>query len=132
MGSNKYQKMLLNAKRICYNTSSVVCLALNNEEVSFGNTGYRHLIRKGRKNRPIPDQIRRFTLLPYAPEVIRHGKLIEHRTIPEEIVTEESNCYFKVIHFWTISHFVEGRNLRVTIIQSGNGKKHFLSIMDSN
>ena len=63
MPKNSYRNKFLSAKKYYKSIGTIKCPALDNELVYFRRDGFEHLIRKDRKIRPIPDQLRRFKLL---------------------------------------------------------------------
>jgi len=117
MPKRSYREIFLEAKNYYFSLVFIVCPLLKSEEIFFTRKGFEHIIRKGRKLRPISDQIRRFRLLRYVPEVLRSATRIVH--------TEGTR-----LQFWTLHYFTEGKSLRLVVCQEGNGKKQFLSIMD--
>ncbi len=117
MFENQYRNIFFEAKTSYKAIRVLTCPALDNEAVYFSRKGFEHLIRKGRKIRPISDQVRRFRLLKHIRIVMKHARLVNSRVAT------------KKIRFWTISHNIGDINIKVVICQEGNGKKHFLSIM---
>ncbi len=127
-----YQLLFLKTKEYYFSIRKVRCPLLNNEWVYFSRKGFEHLIRKRRFLRPISDQIRRFYLLKYAKQVIESTKIYEYKNIKSFVKVRRNKQKVKeinIIQFWTLSHHIHGHVIKVVIIQEGNGRKHFLSIM---
>lgn len=119
MSKISYKELFIKAKAYYFQIGSVNCKALNGEHIYFTREGFEHLIRKGRRLRTIPDQIRRFKLLVYAKDIIEKTHNIEIRD-------EGRNKFF------ALRETVDKKVITVVILQIGNGKKHFLSIVDNH
>ena len=102
MSKNSYRNKFIATKKYYKSIGAIQCAALNNELVYFRRDGFEHLIRKDRKIRPIPDQLRRFKLLYKAEIVMRQGKILE-----QEI---EDGVYF-----WTLGHSIDGTLIKIII-----------------
>jgi len=119
MSKNSYRNKFFAAKEYYKSIGAIQCPALNNELVYFRRDGFEHLIRKDRKIRPIPDQLRRFKLLYKAGIIMGQGKIIE-----QEI---ENGIYF-----WTLGYLINGTLIKIIIWQKRTGLKKFLSVMDKD
>jgi hypothetical protein len=122
MGKSNYQKIRKTVEESYKRLGVIACPALGDELIHFNNVGINHLIRKGKKIRPISDQIRRFKLLLDAPTILRNGSLTEYRIVKGS----------KDVQFWTISCTIKTMIINVVIVQVGNGQKNFLSVTKKN
>jgi hypothetical protein len=119
MSKNSYRNKFLAAKEYYKSIGAIRCPALNNELVYFRRDGFEHLIRKDRKIRPIPDQLRRFKLLYKAGIIIVQGKIIEQ---------EIDNG----IYFWTLGYSIGSTLIKIIIWQKRTGSKKFLSVINKD
>lgn len=122
MSENFYEIKLQEAEKFYFSIGNIPCPALDDEIVYFEWTGFRHLIRKGRKARKIEDQLRRFKLLESTPIVIRAGRKIldaETRQTPDSLVK-----------FIALSLNIKGVDIKIVLQRFDNGKLYFLSIMN--
>ena len=110
------------------------CPALN-EYVAFTNAGLRHLVRKNGKRRSRPELKRRFSLLPYAKEIIEdkaavaaHGKRDTSHLVKQHGMARLAQ---ERADFWTITKTYGHTAITVVIRQTGVKEKHFFSIYDS-
>ncbi len=127
-----YKLLFLKTKEYYFSIRKVRCPLLNNEWVYFSRKGFEHLIRKRRFLRPIPDQIRRFYLLKYAKQVIESARTYEYKDAKNFVKVKRNKQKVKeitTVQFWTLSHSIHRHVIKVVIIQEGNGRRHFLSIM---
>jgi len=122
MENEYYKKKLNGAKKLYFNIGAISCPALNNKIVYFDRSGFRHLLRKGKKHRDVKDQLRRFHLLSYATSIIKKGEQIMDKKIDTSRVPEA--------YFYRIGLAIEGKMIKVIVRQIGPGKLHFFSIMD--
>ena len=72
--SGSYNAKLREIRDLYFKIGHVKCPCLNNKYVYFNQVGFRHLIRKGRIIRHIPDQLRRFALFRFATKIITSDK----------------------------------------------------------
>lgn len=122
MGNKAYAKLYDDAKRIYFNIGEVTSTSLNGDKVVFNRFGWRHIFQKRSDRRSIQDTIRRFTLLKYAPKIVREGSL---KVFRENIQNEVKG------RFWTICSQKQGQEkIKVIIRQINDGPKHFFSVMD--
>jgi hypothetical protein len=105
------------AQNFYKNIGSILSPALDNQPVSFNNTGFNHLIRK-LSVRSRNEQKRRFLLLPKVESII---------TNPEAVIVYRKKLN---VHYWTFIHHVDSKRIKVVIRQVNNGSKHFYSVMD--
>lgn len=112
------KKKYLEYKKI----GNIKCPAFGNEEVYFNKHGFGHLIRKEGIPRTPTQQIRRITLLQYAPIILGNAE-----TFTSYKKDELNGC---IGHFWTFEKVIGLVTIRVVVRQLGNGRKHFFSIMD--
>jgi hypothetical protein len=121
------------AKKFYKKIGTIISPALDNQYVSFNNTGFNHLIRK-LSLRSRNEQKRRFLLLPRAESIIKNPKaIIVYRKEEKKILIKRKETKIlkeSVIHYWTFVHFTDSKRIKVVIRQVNNGSKHFYSIMD--
>jgi hypothetical protein len=99
---------------------SVQSSHFNGAWVIFNNVGFKHLIRKARV-RSQKEQIKRFKLLTYVPEIITDPSAnISHRI--------DTTSRHKV-QYWSFYKEKDGKEITVIVRQVGNGVKHFYSVM---
>ncbi len=70
MTNERYQNKKDEAKKYYFSIGEVYCPTLR-REVAFSRDGWNDILRKGRKHRTIPDQLRRFNLLRHAVSVLK-------------------------------------------------------------
>src|ERR1035437_914850 len=102
MSKNSYRNKFIAAKEYYKSIDAIECPALNNELVYFRRDGFEHLIRKDRKIRSIPAQLRRFKLLHKIGIVMDQGKIIEQ--------TMED-----AVSFWTLGHSINNFFIKIII-----------------
>ena len=107
------------AKIFYKNLKEIPCAVLDNEYIEFGNAGFQHLLKKGRYPRTKSDQIRRFLLLKYVPNIIKDPNV--------SIVCLED----KTACFWRITKRIEKQIIKVIIRQFPGENKHFFSVMNN-
>ncbi len=121
------------AKDFYKKIGTIFCPALDNQYISFNNTGFTHIIRK-MSVRSRNEQKRRFLLLPKIESILKNPQaVIVYRK--EEKKVEVKKKYIKilkesVIHYWTFVYFTDSKRIKVVIRQINNGAKHFYSVMD--
>ncbi len=71
-----YNAILNFSKKFYFDLKPITCKILQGRKVHFTNSGFTHILRKGRKSRPIPDQIKRFKLLPYVFHIVKKADQI--------------------------------------------------------
>ena len=123
MERNSYVKLLEETKEFYKNIKRIRCKNLNNELVTFGASGFKHLLTKNRKERTIDEQYRKLSLLKHVVEVINAEK-------PEFGVRKLQSKEYGSIEYISISSFVNSVKIRVILRKIGNGHYHFWSIMD--
>lgn len=116
------------------NIDHIWCPALD-DHVAFANDGLRHLVRKNGRRRTKREQARRFSLLPYAKEIIQDDTVkITHG---ENITTHLAKQHGTTIliqsraSFWTLTKDYGDTAITVVIRQIEHKKKHFFSIYDA-
>jgi len=121
------------AKNFYKKIGVVISPALDNQYVSFNNTGFNHLIRK-LSIRSRNEQKRRFLLLPKAEAIIKNPQaIIVYRKEEKKILIKKKETKIlkeSTIHYWTFVYFTDFKRIKVVIRQINNGAKHFYSIMD--
>jgi hypothetical protein len=121
------------AKKFYKTIGIVLSPALDNQYVSFNNTGFTHLIRK-MSLRSRNEQKRRFLLLPKVESIIKNPKaLIVYRKEEKKILIKKKEAKIlkeSIVHYWTFVCFTDSKRIKVVIRQINNGSKHFYSIMD--
>lgn len=114
-----YREIKRRAKALYSTIKNVWCPALS-ELITFNSLGFKHLAQKGRKFRPISEQIRRFTLLKYVESILTGNKA--------SVFHESKVIHEKRVDFWKFTEKRDELIIKVVIRQVGNGKKHFWSI----
>lgn len=121
------------AKKFYKKIGAVLSPALNNQYVSFNNTGFNHLIRK-LSMRSRNEQKRRFLLLPRAELIIKNPEvIIVYKKEDKKVLIKKKGMKIlkgSVIHYWTFVYFTDSKRIKVVVRQINNGQKHFYSIMD--
>jgi hypothetical protein len=113
-----YWNLYKKAKAFYFGLGKIRCPALNNEEIVFDWRGFRHFLHKGRHNRSIADQIRRFKLLFRIKEMMDGAKIISSRDRKEK--TALRPLFYR-----------DGtKEVRIIILEDKSGKKYFISVMD--
>jgi len=128
-----YQKAKSEAKKEYSKIGSVHCTALDNDLVSFTRIGFNHLVQRGHKPRPKTEQIKRFSLIKYATQIITNPKaemLFEQRNT-KIFVNRHGNKQLvnSKAEFWTFISWVNGCRIKVVIRSIDEKQKHFFSIM---
>ena len=127
-----YEKSKEKAKQI-YKKIGIIHSPALGDEVTFSNTGFNHLIRKGRIPRPKNEQKRRFTLLDYVEAIVRNPRTtITYKQEERKVKINrhgEKLLKTSTIYFWKFIEKVDGCEIKVIISQVEGGKKHFLSVM---
>lgn len=112
----------------------VWCPALN-DCVAFTSAGLRHLTWKGGKRRSNIEQTRRFSLLPYAKEVIENPTVrIAHREEKTIRIDKRHNTTVLAqppADFWTLTETYDNTTITVVVRQIKDKEKHFFSIYDA-
>jgi hypothetical protein len=98
------------------------CLVLDNVPITFGNSGFTHLIRKDRKVRPFSEVRWRMDLLKHAPFIITDKNTICGKT-------SSANSTYGSITYFSLTNSVGKSKIRMILRQYGTGNIHFLSIM---
>lgn len=112
-------------------TTYVESPAFANEKVYFRDSGFNHLIRKGKRLRSEKEIIRRLHLLHHVTHIVKSaGKYTEYREIIKERPGNTQSI--SVARFWSLVHIVQGKEIRVIIRQINKEPKHFFSVMDEN
>jgi hypothetical protein len=113
-----YKKVKEEARLFYSKIDRVWCPVLG-EAVVFDETGFRHLVQKGRKSRPKSEQKRRFAFLVHAEEILKNPKV----TFSHEAHSQDPD-----INYWVFKEKRKDKKMKLIVRQIGNGKKHFLSI----
>jgi hypothetical protein len=123
-----------NIKEFYKNLGSIWCPTLN-DHIAFTNDGLRHLIRKSGIRRTKREQARRFSLLPYAKEIIQDDEveIIHKENMTTHLVKRHGTTILTQSRasFWTLRKNYENTIVTVIIRQIENKEKHFFSIYDS-
>ena len=112
------KKSYKNYKKIGF----VECPAFCNEKIYFNKVGFNHLLWKGKKLRKPEEQVRRISLIPKATEIIGSSIVYLHYRKDIKLL---GNGLVSNANFWSLS----SKGVRVTIRQTNNGRKCFLSVM---
>ena len=121
MGKKSYEKIYRATKDHYFKIGNICCPLLENEMISFGKEGWRHMVYKSYYIRPIKDRIRRFKLFKHARIITETSTIYEYR---------ENILDGVVAKFWTLSMSINSKKLKVTIRQIDDGPKHYFSIMN--
>lgn len=128
-----YEEKKKHAREVYNKIGRVWCPALV-DHVSFESHGFRHLIWKGGKRRPYAQQIKRFSLISYAAQIVSDPG--------SQIIKREEKRYSQIkrhgvkmtteytIHFWAFRKAIYGKDIRVIVQKVDDGHKHFLSIFE--
>ena len=123
-----------NIKEFYKTLGGIWCPALN-DRVVFTNDGIRHLIRKGGRKRTKQEQARRFSLLPYAKEIIQDNtvKVIHEESMTAHLVKQHGTAILTEsrTNFWILTKGYGNITITVVIRQIENKEKHFFSIYDA-
>jgi hypothetical protein len=131
-----YNKSKEKAKKIYRRIGIVQSPALGGDEISFNQLGFTHLVRRGRIPRSKNDQRKRFRLIPYLESIVTDQKAII--TYDETEEDETINRHGVKMHrkskgyFWNFKTKIEDCEVKITIRQLNNGKKHFFSVWGDN
>lgn len=112
MDDNKYKKAKDRAYDFYRSIDCVSCTVMDGEKVYFDDRGFRHLVFKGNKRRPISEQIYRFNLMKIVPTAISKSS---------DITYHEG----ETAKFWSIKF----KKIKVIVRQLRGGRKHFFSVM---
>jgi hypothetical protein len=104
------------------NLGKMRCAVLENEPIIFGDSGFTHLMRKGRKTRPFSEMRRRMNLLRHVPSIIGSDKTIHTKTI-------SNNSTYGTITYFSLINSIDNIKIKLILRQYGTGNIHFLSIM---
>ena len=113
-----YWKLYKKAKAFYFGLGKIKCPALSDEEIIFDWRGFRHFLHKGRHNRSIADQIRRFKLLFRIKEVMDGAKIISSRDRKEKTALRP------------LFYRDGAKEVRIILLEDKSGKKYFISVMD--
>ena len=110
-----------------YRTIGTVFSPAIGEQIYFSNRGFRHILfKQGLKGRAKDHQIRRFSLLPFAVELI--GLATTHQEF--EMKTEVHHVKNNVVRYWGIIAILRNEKFKVVIRKiNENGMVHFWSII---
>lgn len=130
-----YQQLKIKTKKLYSKIGRIPSPALSNEYVAFTSVGFTHLVRKGRNPRPQSEQIKRFSLLVFAEQIIKNPQaVIIYRTTETKYWTNrhgEKVLITSTGHFWTFVEKTDGYTIKIVIRQLNSGQKHFFSIMSN-
>jgi hypothetical protein len=113
-----YREIKEKARLFYKSIGSVWCPALD-DEVFFDESGFRHLVQKGRRFRMKSEQKRRFALLKYAREVLESSSKCSENVRG----VENSRA-----HYWKFKKDLDGIAITVVVRQMEGDDKRFLSI----
>jgi hypothetical protein len=116
--SKKFSEIRKEAKELYNVIEDAWCPALE-DIVLFNNKGFHHLMWKGHKTRSIPDQIRRFKLLPLVKDIITNT------CVSIVYQKREDGMY------WAFSEQRQEQEVIVIIRRVEGGKKHFYSVFEN-
>jgi hypothetical protein len=129
--ASRYKEAKRKAKEIYVKIGKVWCPALH-DQIAFNKKGFDHLTWQGKRSRRRNEQMRRFALLAYAPEILSapHDdfKYREAEQTFRGKLHGMKNKMTSLARFWGFEGKAEDGNVRVVVRQIGNGQKHFFSI----
>ena len=117
MGKNQYSKIKDEMKKIYFSIGFLHSQAFNNEKIYFDDSGFRHMLFKGKDPRPIADQVRRFKLFKHVSSIVKETKEIS------TFIT------IRKAKFWSLEQTINEKRVVIVIRQILTGNKHFFSIM---
>jgi len=116
-----YKKLVHESKLYYKSIGTINCVAIPNQCITFNTIGFKHLIYKGKKFRPIPDQVRRLIALRHVKDILTTTLIYsDHRT--EYNGTTTAN-------FWSFKKKVDNKNIIVILRKIDNKPLHFFSVM---
>jgi hypothetical protein len=108
------------AKQYYKNIGKVICPALENREVVFLMSGFKHLIYKDKKFRPVAEQLRRFESLYFAKQIIESAEVVDqYRKGRDDLIPAQ---------FWAFDKKIYDQEIRVVLRKIGVGPIHFFSV----
>lgn len=116
----KYKQRRTDAERYYKSIGEVICAALGNQKVVFQNRGFKHLIYKDKKFRPVPEQLRRFDALYKVEEIILTAKYVDEYRVEEKGPAQ--------VFFWAFDRRINEESIRVVLRRIGDGPVHFFSV----
>lgn len=108
-----YWKLYKKVKAFYFKIGSIVCPAMDNEPIFFDKRGFRHILHKNRRKRPIPDQIRRLKM------ILNIKKFLEFAQIDK---SNDPNFYRLKVSY-------NKEKFKIVIMTNEKGRKYFVSIM---
>ena len=110
-----------------YRTIGTIFSPALGQKICFSNDGFRHILfKRGRKGRERSAQIKRFSLLPLASELV--GLSTTHQEF--EAMSEMRRGKTKSVRYWGIIAILRNEKIKVVIRRIGeNGNVHFWSII---
>jgi hypothetical protein len=114
-----YQNAKREARECYFKIGRVWCPALN-DYITFNAVGFRHLVRKRGILRSTDEQLRRFSLILLAKDIIENPSAA--------IFHDKSIINIRAANFWTLSMRHEDGIIKVIIRQLDGGAKHFFSV----
>ncbi|MFH1129437.1 MAG: hypothetical protein V1686_01755 [Patescibacteria group bacterium] len=128
-----YKEARRRAKKIYSKIGRIQCPCLDNEYISFNRDGFDHLVYKGRISRTKNEQKKRFVLIEYAEQIIKQSTSYsyEEREMERKILNKYRQRILvkSKARFWTFSLSIKGCEVKLVVIQIGEGFKRFCSIM---
>ena len=118
----EWKKYLYRKKEEYMSMGHVLCPFFHGEKICYSSPGFRHILRKEGKLRPIEEQQRRFELLPLSRIVLEKST--------DYIFYYKNTKDMSVTHFWTFEQVIENKKVRVVVRQVNSGPKHFYSNFD--
>ena len=133
MNETYYEKKRRDARRI-YNASPSVRSPYFNAYVFLGPEGFEHLQRSSLGERKTDEQLRRFTLLPYAIRLIETATTVQEYRVAPSLRQRFGGNKAKpavAVQWWGfVATFVENHvKIRVIIRKIGTGPLHLYSLM---
>ena len=103
-----------------------------NDYVAFNAVGFRHLVRKRGVLRSTDEQLRRFSLIPLAKEILENSNITIYHKKQESsrfLGNHKKNSVdMRQANFWTLSEKRGNKVITVIVRQFNGGAKHFFSV----
>ena len=123
MYNNRNRKQFIDEAFSYYKSlGKIRCSALGNAPITFGNSGFTHLLRKQRITRPFQEVRRRISLLRHIPFVITDKSTLCAKTT-------SLNDIYGTISYFSLTNSIVGMKIKIILRQYGTGNIHFMSIM---
>ena len=124
MQKDSYIRLLEKTRKYYKTLKKIRCKHINNSYIIFGNSGFTHLLIKGRKSRSINEQFRKLSLIKHIVQIINND------IIKKEIRIIQSKEYGQ-IEYLALLGKINNLIIKIILRKIRNGNYHFWSIMDN-